>query len=177
MKLTAKNIVLIILVLGVWSFVGYRAYNYFNPTIIEENTEENKITSLNHNISPQSNYIINDLDYIDPFLKEKKSNKRSYLSSPISSSNVLKNINPRSIKGNNNRTNTSKSDNSIVWPLIEYKGVFENPDLDKKIGLITINGKELMINKDEQGNEVQLKELRRDSILLSYKGQFKWFKK
>ena len=76
MKLTAKNIVLIILVLGVWSFVGYRAYNYFNPTIIEENTEENKITSLNHNISPQSNYIINDLDYIDPFLKEKKSNKK-----------------------------------------------------------------------------------------------------
>lgn len=142
-KWSPKNIVLLVLVLGVWTYMGLRAFDYFEG----EEQVENEGTSQDVVVSEQNNprkkgYTLMDEAYRDPFLgKTSQSGKRQYRSNSSVSHNTTD-------SKRDTRKNTSKNDKKTEepvetpWPSITFKGTIENAKNKQAVAVVVINGVE-----------------------------------
>lgn len=65
----------------------------------------------------------------------------------------------------------------IDWTFLDYVGIVQNKETKKKVGLLTISGKEYMVNEKDQINGVTILRKERDSIQVNYSGKDKWIRR
>ena len=159
--MTAKkkiNIVLIIVVLGLWGTVAYKTVSqyFFSKELVANKTQLNDELNLN-----QVNKATFNLEKVarDPFLNRQNQTdsvvkKKYYSKIPNSESRpnpiVLK---PRVI---------------MNWPLISYHGYIKSKDKNEELILVKIDKRLYKLRKGDQIEGVTVKRVYNDSIELNF---------
>lgn len=155
------NILLIIVVLGLWGTVAYKTVaHFFSPEVLVAN--EN-ISNKEFNLD-EVNKDTFQLKKItrDPFLNmQNKSidsiSKKDYPKSPIKrikSSTIV--VRPKEITD---------------WPSIFYYGYIKSKSKDEELVLVKIDDRLYKLRKYDQVREIILKQVYNDSIELNYNKQ------
>lgn len=142
LKFSAKNIVLISLVVTVWGYFGWKLFEYYSDDEVSSNVHLSYNDDIDlKEIKPRMNYDLRVVER-DPFLNEHGRNQ--YIKRR--SSNKSKSTNQvTTTKNNKNNKNNSaiKTDitmsEEINWPEITFKGIVENPKTKQKAALIIYN--------------------------------------
>jgi hypothetical protein len=144
---------LLVLVAGLWIFIGIKIYNtYFTApkTIVSENSVMP--------ISESKQEIVGDsfsltLNYRDPFQASERKTVKQFKESVI----------PR-----------KKATSKIVnWPVVEYTGSFVNRSTNEIKAIIKVNGSEYMVNKNHKVQSITVLNIKSKEILVSYEGEKK----
>lgn len=61
----------------------------------------------------------------------------------------------------------------VVWPLVKYLGFINNPRLENRIVLLTINEKEYSVKSGGNKEEITISKIWRDSVQVIFKGHRK----
>lgn len=148
------NIVLIIVVLGLWSTVGYRALNqyFFSKKI---GMEQMNFNTVNSNQINKDTFLLENITR-DPFI-----NKQNQSSAPLVTINYPK-ISNRKFK-------TSSSPNIklkkyINWPSIFYHGYIQSKVNNEQLILVKINEVLYKLRINEAAEGVTLKKVYKDSV-------------
>jgi hypothetical protein len=153
---------LIIAVIGVWGAVMYRLIHGLsdkNIPIIASNVPIQ--SDIENPIDTFSLYA----DYPDPFLPDTDT---------LSSEDVKK----VSEKSDFNSSNSKSEDNTaLIIAAIKYNGIIENTDKKSTVGIITINGKEFLVKEKQKVDDIMIKNIRKDSVHVSYKGKLFYIKR
>lgn len=157
------NIVLIILVLGVWSTVAYKTVSeyFFSKEVVANKTQLNDELNLN-----QINKDAFNLEKVarDPFLN-KQNQTAAFFSKKDYSSTVKVKIktNPVVVKPKEN----------INWPLISYHGYIKSKVKNDELILVKIDKRLYKLRKGDQIERITLKNIYNDSIELNFKKEKK----
>jgi len=162
------NYILIPLVLLIWGGVIYTAINglsnnddgyVINQALPEVNMDQIKSDSFT--------LLAN---YRDPFLK-----RRYY--STTSTKNRSSTTNGSKSITNLKKTSKVEKKETMNWNFISYHGKIKNQQTTKNVGMLTIKGKDYLINEGETIEEVRLVKLLEDSIKVSYRENYAYIKK
>jgi hypothetical protein len=148
-----KNIyILLPIVLFVWSAVLYQVFSFTNnDEIISANDPEFIIKPLK--VKQRQSFVI-DVNYRDPFLG------KMYLAQTISKVKTEKST----IK------KTPNVQETLVWPVILYKGMISDTKDKAKIFMIIIDGQNHYMKIGDTENEIYLKSGDKESVYVKYKG-------
>ena len=144
MKNKRNTYILLSAVLILWGIIGYRVFASFKPP--KENNNGLLKTEKFHSkeITAKETYII-QANYRDPFLGTIKKRKKK--------TSVV----PKSKK------------EKIIFPNVEYKGVFSSNVKKNTVYLIKINNKKEMFKIKEVHQDVRLLQGDTENITLKYK--------
>lgn len=161
-----KTILLLGVAIIVWGYTGLKWINYFSA-----NNEEAVYYEESQNVVP--NLIFKDkkdyklqLNYLDPFLKNYKPKNKVIQSqtTPVFP------INPKSTQKKNN-----VAPPVYKWPEMTYSGfILSKGD---KLGLLNISGKDILVNKGDVHQSIEIKGIYSDSIQLFHEKELKTIKK
>jgi len=148
-----KNIyILLPIVLFVWSAVLYQVFSFTNnDEIISANDPEFIIKPLK--VKQRQSFVI-DVNYRDPFLG------KMYLAQTISKVKTEKST----IK------KTPNVQETLIWPVILYKGMISDTKDKAKIFMIIIDGQNHYMKIGDTENEIYLKSGDKESVYVKYKG-------
>jgi hypothetical protein len=148
-----KNIyILLPIVLFVWSAVLYQVFSFSNnDEVISTNNPEFIIKPLK--VKERQSFVIN-VNYRDPFLG------KMYAPQTVSKIKTEKST----IK------KTPKVQETLVWPVILYKGMISDTKDKTKIFMIIIDGQNHYMKIGDTENEVYLKSGDKESVYVKYKG-------
>ncbi|TRW97027.1 hypothetical protein [Flavobacterium gawalongense] len=159
--MTAKkkiNIVLIILVLGLWGTVAYKTISqyFFSKELMANKTELNDELTLN-----EINKDTFNLGKVarDPFL-----NRQNQTDSFVSKKYYSKIPNVK-IKSN---PIVLKPKVIINWPLISYHGYIRSKDKNEELILVKIDKRLYKLRKDDEIEGVTVKKVYNDSIEVNF---------
>jgi hypothetical protein len=139
-------------VLFVWSAVLYQVFSFTNnDEIISANDPEFIIKPLK--VKQRQSFVI-DVNYRDPFLV------KMYLAQTISKVKTEKST----IK------KTPNVQETLVWPVILYKGMISDTKDKAKIFMIIIDGQNHYMKIGDTENEIYLKSGDKESVYVKYKG-------
>ncbi|PCH67344.1 MAG: hypothetical protein COC01_06030 [Bacteroidetes bacterium] len=65
----------------------------------------------------------------------------------------------------------------VIWPKIEFKGVFKKPNSSDLLGIISLNDKEEIAQKGATIDEVKIISINQNEIKINFKGESKKFLK
>lgn len=157
MSKSILNKVLIISLLIIWSVVGYKLFSNF---LGKSEVAPISITAnpLRVNVNTEKKEM-NDLPIIlrDPFLG-KYSVQKKEMSTKISHRKV-------------------KKSRELIWPSIEYYGFLKGEKSNVSLILLKISGKMERIRKGEKFEGLEIKEVYKDSVLISLGKEKKIFDK
>nr|WP_294922404.1 hypothetical protein [uncultured Flavobacterium sp.] len=152
------NIILILVVLGLWGTVGYRAlYRQFSNIEIIDTKQNQK-----NNVSiKQINKDTFELEKInrDPFLNKEQNT--SVVVRPISHTSVKKTV----VK------TVQKPQSNLSWPTLKYYGYLKSKD--KELVLLKIDSKLYHLKLNEPQNGLIIKKKYKDSILVFFNSETK----
>lgn len=161
-KLNKKklNYILLPAVLLIWGGVIYTAIDGFSSN--DDNFIANQSLP-----KVEMEEVTNDtftllVNYRDPFLRRIYS---------ATNANNLPKQNVKKVK--------KKIENipTVNWSFIAYQGRIKNQETGKHVGMLSINGKDYLINEGESIEEVKLVQLLEDSIKVSYQKKYAFIKK
>jgi len=147
---------LIPVVLLVWGYIGYSIFNYGET---EEEIAPIKVGTIISDESNSQRKKVLLLNYKDPFLK----------------GNLYKKS--KSVNAVSNKAPIKKVEVPIDWGQVTYNGFIHNNKNQKKVALLNINGRQVLAKVGEQINELIIKSIRQDSILIQKTNASKWFTK
>lgn len=146
-----KNIyILLPIVLLIWGIVIFQFFSFTTS----DDAADNKPTELNIKplkITKRDTFSIN-VNYRDPFL-----GKMYVPNSKIKNTNATIKKQP-------------KKENTIVWPIIKYKGLISDTKDKTKIFILIISGQNYYMKIGDTANEVFLKSGDKESVYVKYKG-------
>lgn len=147
-----KNIyILLPIVLLVWGAVLFQLFSFTkSDEIITANNSELTIKPLKFNKRQTFNI---DINYRDPFLGKMYTADTS----------------PKP-KGNGSAPKVAKSKETLVWPIILYKGLISDTKDKNKIFMLIIDNKNYYMKIGDTENEVFLKSGDKESVYVKYKG-------
>lgn len=148
--------VLIALVVIIWGLIIYRVLSNvsFTADVPLSNNVESSVSSLNVKLDSFS--IV--ADYRDPFLGKKRKAEQQL--------STKKNVFPRKKIENKVKIIEPKRD-------IRYKGLIINKSSKSSLAILNIDGKEVLMKKNDTYNDIILKMILQDSVLLqTQKGGF-----
>lgn len=162
MKKNKLNILLIVVVIGIWAIVALKATGGFFANEKAETVAEN--TMMEPNIAPKkiANEKLN-LNYPDPFL--------GTINQPI-----IKNNNPI-IKTDKERPTKTETLKSLNWPTVSYYGSVKNTNKNKMVAILSINNHEKRMLPGEMFQEIKLEKITGDSVLVSWGKNKKYVKR
>jgi uncharacterized cupredoxin-like copper-binding protein len=151
MKNKKSVYILLPIVLLIW---GMLIYQFFSYSVSDPSLEN---TSTEFNVKPlkvkeRTPFAVN-VAYRDPFLG------KMYIA-PVS---IQK-------KSSNTTKKSPKLEETIVWPLIHYRGMISDPKEKNKVFIMTIEGHDYFMKKGDTENEVFLKDGDKESVYVKYKG-------
>ncbi|PWB18645.1 hypothetical protein [Flavobacterium sp. HTF] len=148
-----KNIYIILpIVLFVWSAVLYQVFSFTNnDEVVSANNPEFVIKPLK--VKERQSFII-DVNYRDPFLG------KMYM--PQAATKVK--------TANSSIKKTPKVPETLVWPVILYKGMISDTKDKTKIFMLIIDGQNHYMKIGDTQNEIYLKSGDRESVYVKYKG-------
>ena len=156
MKNKKINYLLIPVVVMIWGYVAYSLITYGEE---EEKIEPILINSIIDRQGGDKERKKLYLNYRDPFLKGIRTQRRV---SPVKAS--VKNA-------------EKTPERKIEWGEVVYNGYLQNKDDEKKIGLLKINGTNVLAVTGESTTDIIIREIRQDSILLEKEDVRQWFRK
>ena len=149
-----KNIyILLPIVLMVWGAVLLQLFSFTNSDeIIIDNTPELMIKPLK--LNKRQSFTI-DVNYRDPFLGKMYEENTTPKAKPsgVRSSKVIK---PKE---------------TLVWPVILYKGLISDNKEKNKVFVLIIDKKNYFMKIGDTENEIFLKSGDKESIYVKYKGE------
>jgi len=152
------NYLLIPLVILIWGIIIYKIF-FTNKSY--STNQSQIILSQKNKIKPLANRTYKlTLNYLDPFLKGEVDTE------------VIDEVNDNNYYGYN--TDQLTGNNYIQWPAVKYFGLSQNNK--SKVGWLNIDGKSILVHNGDEHNNVYVKKIMGDSILLQFKGEFKTFK-
>lgn len=150
MKNRRNTYILLLVVLVLWSFIGYR----FFASIIPSKESKNNITKIKR-FQPKKRFVKEtyniQADYRDPFLGYIEKSKKKTNSVP------------------------KQKKEKIVFPKIEYKGIFSSSLKKNTVYLIVIDGKQEMFKIKEVHQEVKLLKGNKEKITVKYQSEKQTF--
>ncbi|MFE3872719.1 hypothetical protein ACFX5F_15970 [Flavobacterium sp. ZS1P70] len=139
------------IVLLIWGGVLYQFSSFSNTDDATLNT------STDFNIKPfklkERKLFSVNVNYRDPFLGKMYASQQA--SKTKSTSKIRK---------------EPKPEETIVWPVILYKGIVSDTKDKIKIYMLIIDGKTCLMKKGQIENEVFLKDGDKESVYVKYKG-------
>lgn len=142
-----KNIyILIPVVVLVWGLIGYRIFAGINPSAVEHTKIEQRTVFKPEQLVENRNFTI-EANYRDPFLGTLE--------------------NQYSNKPKKKKIKVKKEE--VVFPDIQYKGMFKPGNHGKTVFLIEIDGSQLMFKLKEEHHEVKLLKGDKEQIVVKYK--------
>lgn len=148
-----KNIyILLPIVLFVWGAVLFQLFSFTNS---DENipATNSELTIKPLKFNKRQSFII-DINYRDPFLG--KMYAENTISKPkANGSKIVK---------------TAKPKETLVWPIISYKGLISDTKDKTKIFMLIIDNKNHYMKIGDTENEVFLKSGDKESVYVKYKG-------
>jgi hypothetical protein len=146
-----KNIyILLPVVLLIWGIVIFQFFSFCTPEEVVTSTSA-EFAVKPFKLKERTPFVIN-VNYRDPFLGKTYSTQVEV----ISKKNVVKKV-PR-------------SEETIVWPTIQYKGMISDPKGKNKKFLLVISDKNYFMKSGDIQNEIFLKDGDKESIYVAYKG-------
>ena len=145
------------LVILVWGFVFYLLFGSFfsSPNYAKEEVKQ----TVNITEIKKDTFLI-VADYRDPFLGKKvKSRVRS--SSGVGNRKSTGTKKPKSVK-------TEKS-----WPLIIYKGMIKNNNSERRVGILSVGGKEYLIKEKDVVGEVTVLSIKKNEVNVRFQKENK----
>lgn len=149
-----KNIyILLPIVLMVWGAVLFQLFSFTNSDeIVEVNNPEFKIKPLK--LNERQSFTI-DVNYRDPFLGK------------MYSENTTPKAKPSGVK----TTKVVKPKETLVWPVILYKGLISDNKEKNKVFVLIIDKKNYFMKIGDTENEIFLKSGDKESVYVKYKGE------
>lgn len=170
MKNSKATYFLLVVVAIIWGLIGYRIWSHFHDSDID-NSEMYIFTDTTI-VKPDMNEITElKLNYGDPFLKSSFAYVRRSETTKRSSSNQNHNIRRRIGTLNN----TKPMEKKIIWPDIIYSGLILNDKSNEELGLIEVNKESFLVRKGEIRNDVLIKEIYADSIIVTFQNEQRTF--
>lgn len=159
------NIVLIIIVLGLWGAVGYKTITqYFFSKGLIINTDKTNY-KLNLNLINKDTFLLENIPR-DPFLDEQ-----NHTINPI----VIEQYPQISILKVSSKTVDLKPKEIIRWPSISYHGYIKSNGKNQELILLKIDGKLFRVRNNDIVQKLTVKELTNDSIEVSYNQERRFF--
>ena len=144
MKNKRNTYILLSAVLILWGLIGYRVFASMNPS----NGNKNKIVK------------------IEKFQPIKRKNRETYMIHKNYRDPFLGTI---EIQKNKTRKFSKQIKEKIVFPNIEYKGIFSSNNKKNTVFLITINGDQEIFKAKEEHKGIKLLKGDKEKIILKYK--------
>lgn len=154
------NYLLIPAVAGIWGIIIYKVFFSMASDGYEFVNKSGGVTGESVELPEQRKYRLK-LNYTDPFTKGAAIAEPEYGDD----------------RGDNYygyNTDVVVNNSNIQWPEIKYYGLSSNKK--KRVGWISISGKSLLVRNGDVCNDVVVKRIMGDSVLLKYKGEYKTFK-
>jgi len=140
----------------VWGVVFYQLYVYLfsSPTYVTNEIKE--VVNIDQIKIDTFSIVAN---YRDPFL-----DKKITFSQPktIATTNSTKITNT---KNNKEKTLEKK------WPTLTYNGMIKNNNSDKRVGIVTINGKEYLVKEGDVYHEVKFMVINKHEIKVHFQNE------
>lgn len=152
MKNKKSIYILLPLVLFIWGTVMYQFFSFSSSEDVPTVTS-NGISLKPIKISKRDSVAINT-NYRDPFLGK------------MYSTEIVKRPKKKA---------APKKVETLVWPIIKYKGIVSDTKEKSRIFMLVINNQTHLMKKGQTENEVYLKEGDRESVYVKYKGQLNLF--
>jgi hypothetical protein len=154
MKKRVVNIILLIGVLVIWIFVLKKSFNFFDsknkePIVVNNESNDLPIFELK-----KDTFLLGDFRR-DPFLE--RYSKRPV---PVSKKNIQNKKEPSKVKNK-----VLVKDNS-TWPKLQYFGFLKGNNQADKLAVIKINGKLHRIRERGKIENITVKKVYKDSVLL-----------
>ena len=163
MKNKSVTYLLITVVAAIWGLVFYRIFNATNE---EENfpNQVAKPIKTTSTIEEDTFELIND--YRDPFLGSMSSSFDRITSRPM-----------RRKVPTPQKTEPTLATPPIDWSFVSYLGTIWNKQTNKEIGILKINGNEVMVASNDRVGEITVLKVVRDSVVIVYQGVKKGLRK
>ena len=162
-----KISILIVLVIGIWGFIGYRIYSHFHD-------EEPVYARVSHKVREEAankdleRYTLL-LSYRDPFLRAGEQRAVLKTVQPLHSEARIVAPKPGV---------TAPVQVALVnWSKIQYRGVVYNPSRKRKMAALTINGAEHFLQEGEMGDGLRVLVITGDSIQVFIEGNTRYIYK
>jgi hypothetical protein len=147
------------LVIFIWGMFLFKLFKAFYPVSTPVETAMIKsVPELDREIMPDTFSIQGK--YRDPFLGTISTNQ--HLSVTNAGGSARKVV---------------KIDEKINWPSVAYKGLIKNQKSHKQLAMIFINGKNNLMNSEDEREGLILKSITRDSVEVVFQNRKKWIKK
>ena len=139
--------ILVPLVIIIWAVIGYRLFKYLNADKVEiHEAKKAELHILQQNFTPDTFSIL--ANYRDPFLNVNNTPARVHKTVGPLSKPVVKSDKP--------------------WPAIAYHGLIKNDALNRAYAMISINNKLKNLAVNDEFDGVQVINMNRDSICVSF---------
>lgn len=160
MQQKKKNIyILLPIVILVWGFVFYQLYGYFFSTPSYANTEEKTIINIDEIKKDTFSIVAN---YRDPFLSQKRAQT----------------VNHRvAVKTNGSKTKKNSTPTVLKWPSIQYKGMIKNNNSERRVAIVTVDGKERIVKEGTTLNELKVVKIEKETITVFFQDEQKTINK
>lgn len=148
-----KNIyILLPVVLLIWGVVLFQFFSFsMSGEVITTASPEFDIKPFK--LKERTSFLI-DVNYRDPFLGSVYSPEKD----------------PKTIPQKVQEKRVPKPEETIVWPVIQYKGMLSDPKEKNKRFMLVISGKNYFMKTGDTQDEIFLKEGDKESIYVRYKG-------
>lgn len=151
------NILLIVVVLGLWGTAIYRYLRgFFLSSEVSKNATEREFTDINDFLIKRDTFILRPVEH-DPFFDRM-----------ITAQESVKPLRPY-------KPVTYSKKEQIVWPVIEYFGYIK-PQSNKELILLKINNKLFRLRIFEQKDGVKVNKIYKDSVQLIFNNEKKIIK-
>jgi len=159
------NIVLIIIVLGLWGAVGYKTITqYFSSKDLIVNIDKTDY-KLNLNVIDKDTFLLGKISR-DPFL-----NKQYQITDPFeikqSPQIAILEVSPKIV--------VSKPKEIMHWPSISYHGYIKSNGKNQELILLKIDGKLFRVRKNDIVQKLTVKEVSNDSIEVIFNQEKRFF--
>lgn len=156
MKNKKLNYILLLAVAAIWGLVIYRAFNTSEDEVEEFISAQTPEIAVYEAVI--DSFTLHDIKR-DPFLGKMY---HAHTSSVKKKTHTPKPPEP-------------KEPEIIIWPNIRYLGAIIREE--KEVGLITFNGKQVMVEEKQLVDTLTVLEIRKDSLCMSMAKYKKWFLK
>lgn len=164
------NIVLIMVVLGLWGTVGYKAINnYFF-------SEKLAIKTINFNSVLNAAQINKDTFHMESVMRDPFLNKQERVHNPVSVTR-MSHSRPSKIKKNIAAPIVKSRQEYINWPSISYYGYIKSKVNNEELILVKINEMMYKLRINEQVEGVTLMKVYKDSIEFNFNSTRKIIRK
>lgn len=156
---------LLTVVMALWGVVFYRIYKSFFAEKNVAMVAENPLPLKKIREESETGFVLK-ANYQDPFLGRFFAARASQIGAGSAAARKPKPAAP-----------VKKEEVKIDWSFIGYYGLIKNQHSNKQVALVSVQGKEYMVEEGDVVNDVSFIKYYKDSVKVSYQGNTVFLRK